>query len=417
MYLYIYRFLINLVLILSPIIIIFRLVKKKENFLRFKEKFCFFSKKKLEGKLIWFHGASVGELLSVIPLVEKFENDKNIRQILITTSTISSSKVFQKFDFKKTNHQFFPIDTNFISRKFLNYWKPSLAIFIDSEIWPNMLLNLKKKAVPTVLLNARITNRSFKRWRIFETFAKKIFGCFDKALVCNKETYKYLKFFKIKNIKFIGNLKFTENEKAKKEIVIPNKINRFFSDKIYWCAGSTHSGEEILCIRTHKQLKMKYKNLVSIIIPRHVNRKEEIISILKENNLNFHCHSWKNNIPKKTEIYLVDTYGETSLFYKINKLVFMGGSLVNHGGQNPLEASRLGCKIIHGPGTQNFKDVYQLLKKLKISQLVRNNKELTKKIMVNIKTRENSYTIIKKIENIGIKIKELTLKELDQILY
>ncbi len=145
MYLYIYRFLINLVFIVSPLIIIIRLIKKKEDINRFKEKFCFFTTKKKKGKLIWFHGASVGELLSIIPLVEKFENDKKIHQILITTSTISSAKVFQKFNFKKTFHQFFPIDTNYISKSFVNHWKPSLAIFVDSEIWPNMLFNLKKK--------------------------------------------------------------------------------------------------------------------------------------------------------------------------------------------------------------------------------------------------------------------------------
>ena len=145
MFLVIYRFLINLVFILSPLIIIFRLFKKKESISRFKEKFCFFSKKKIKKKLIWFHGASVGELLSIIPVIEKFEKDNKIDQILVTTSTLSSAKVFEKFKFKKTIHQFFPIDTNFISNKFLNYWKPSLAAFVDSEIWPNMMLNLKKK--------------------------------------------------------------------------------------------------------------------------------------------------------------------------------------------------------------------------------------------------------------------------------
>ena len=145
MILLLYRILINSILLISPIIILFRLFKGKEDFKRFKEKLGFFSKKKNGEKLIWFHGASVGELLSIIPLIEILEKDKSVNQILITSSTISSARVFDKFKFKKTIHQFFPIDADIISKKFLNYWKPFSAIFIDSEIWPNTIINLNKK--------------------------------------------------------------------------------------------------------------------------------------------------------------------------------------------------------------------------------------------------------------------------------
>ncbi len=232
--------------------------------------------------------------------------------------------------------------------------------------------------------------------------------------MCNKETFQYLKYLKLKKIKFIGNLKFSEKKNEK--IYIPKKINNFFSKKIYWCAGSTHRGEEIFCIKTHTELKNYYKNFVTIIIPRHINRKFELINVFKENKLNFHCHSWNKKVRDDTEIYLVDTYGESSLFYKICKTVFMGGSLVSHGGQNPLEASRHGCKIIHGPHTNNFKDIYKLLQKLGVSELANTNNKLTRLVKRNIKTNENSTLIIKKIEKMGIKIKELTLKELTQEL-
>jgi len=272
----------------------------------------------------------------------------------------------------------------------------------------------KKKSIPAILLNARITSKSFKRWKKFGNFSEEIFNCFTKALVCNNETFKYLKYFKLKNIRFIGNLKFSEKKKEK--ILVPKKIQNFFSKKVFWTAGSTHRGEEIFCINTHLELKKKYKNLVSVIIPRHINRREEIISMIKDNNLNFHCHSSKKNISHQTEVYLVDTYGETSLFFKICKIVFMGGSLVNHGGQNPLEASRLGCKIVNGPNTDNFKDIYKLLQKLKISKKINSYKNLTNIIKKNIKTDSNSKAIIKKIEKIGIKIKKLTLKELKQVI-
>ena len=142
--LFLYRFLINIIIIFSPLIIIFRLIKKKEHLTRFKEKLCFFSKKRVSGNLVWFHGSSVGEILSIIPVIENLEKDKSINKILLTSSTLSSSNILKKFKFKKTIHQFFPIDSNFLTKKFLNYWNPSMAIFIESEIWPNMLMNTKK---------------------------------------------------------------------------------------------------------------------------------------------------------------------------------------------------------------------------------------------------------------------------------
>ena len=197
----IYRLLINLVIILSPIILIIRLIKKKEDPVRFKEKFCFFTEKKINGNLIWFHGASVGEIKSIVPLIEKLEKEKKISQILITSSTLSSSKIFRKFKFKKTIHQFFPIDGSFYTKKFLNYWKPNLAVFIDSEIWPNMLLNINKKNIPTILLNARITKKSFKRWTFISSFAQKIFQCFDATYPQNKESIKYLRSLNVKKVK------------------------------------------------------------------------------------------------------------------------------------------------------------------------------------------------------------------------
>jgi len=216
---FLYRILINFIVILSPIILIIRIIKKKEHPIRFKEKFSIFSKKRRPGKLIWFHGASVGEILSIMPLVKKLEKNKKINQILITSSTLSSANIFTKFNFKKTVHQFFPVDTNFNTKKFLSYWKPSLAIFIDSEIWPNMLTNLKKKSIPHVLINARITKKSYKRWKLLPALSKNLFKNFAATYPANKETSKYLKSLGAKKIKFLGNLKFSENELDKKNTI------------------------------------------------------------------------------------------------------------------------------------------------------------------------------------------------------
>ena len=283
-----YRIIINFIFILSPIIIIFRLINKKEDVKRFKEKFCIFSKNRGAGKLIWFHGASVGELQSIIPLIEKLEKNKSIRKILITSNTLSSSKIIEKLKLKKIIHQFFPIDTNFHTKKFLDYWEPSSVFFIDSEIWPNMFLNLKKKNIPITLLNGRITLKTFNNWKLFKNFSRKIFSCFELCLSSNLKSKNFLTKLGAKNVKFIGNLKFSQSENEK--LKINNKLKKFFSTKKIWCASSTHFSEEKLCGLTHKKLKEKYKNLLTILIPRHVNRGI-YFNELDELNLKTHLYS------------------------------------------------------------------------------------------------------------------------------
>ena len=274
-----YRLLINIVFLISPIIVILRLLKKKESFKRFKEKFCFFSKKRFKGKLLWFHGASVGEIQSIIPLLERLEKNKKIKQILVTSNTLSSSNIIEKFKFKKIVHQFFPIDTNILSKKFLNYWKPDVAFFIDSEIWPNTLYNLNERNIKVVLINGRITKKTFKRWMKLEFFAKKVFSKFDLCLSSSKESKNYLDKLGAKSPRFLGNLKFSQSEN---EIIEMDKgLEKFIKSRKSWCASSTHKSEEVFCANVHKELKKKYKNLLTIIIPRHVNRTSEIINELK----------------------------------------------------------------------------------------------------------------------------------------
>mgnify|MGYP001257197861 CR=1 FL=1 len=412
--LFVYRILINFTLILSPAILIYRLFHKKEDPIRFKEKYCFFSKKKRKGKLIWFHGASVGEILSVIPILEKLEKDKKISQILVTSNTLSSSNIIQKYKFKKLTHQFFPVDNNYLSKKFLDYWKPSLAIFIDSEIWPNMILNLKKKKIPIFLLNARITQKSFYRWKTLGKFSNKIFQCINKSLVSNNETLKHLKFFGVKNVRYIGNLKFIQNKN--KNLSLPKDLTNLIFKKTSWCASSTHEGEEYISMVVHKILKKKYRNLLCIIIPRHIHRSKQIIEMMEDNNLKIHCHSWNSQIPNKTDVYIVDTYGETEKFFNLIKIVFVGGSLINHGGQNPLEPARHGCNVLYGPHIDNFKNIYNYLDRIKVSKKVRGSKSLQKNIELLIRNKNKTKSVIKKVKKLGDNILILTMKEIERSL-
>ena len=409
---FIYKILINLVFFFSPIIIIFRIFKGKEDTSRFKEKVGIFSKKRNKGKLIWFNGASVGEIQSIIPLLERFEKNKEIRQILVTSNTVSSSFIIKNLKFKKTIHQFFPIDCNFISKRFLNYWKPTKAFFIDSEIWPNTVNNLYKRNIPIFLLNGRITKKSFRRWKFFSYFAKSIFGKFYLCLSSNTETKKYLKKLGAKNIKFIGNLKFSQSENEKTNL---NKdlINLINSRKA-WCASSTHYNEEELCGMIHIRLKKRFKNILTIIIPRHINRIDSIKAELQNLDLKIHLDEPKKKISPDTDIYLVNSYGKTKLFYKVCKNIFLGGSLIEHGGQNPLEATRYGCKVLHGPNVSNFREIYKFLNKKKLSKKISNQDQLINCVIKYINSKNNSKKIIKDLHLIGMNILNKTYKEINK---
>ena len=407
---FIYQILLSILLIISPIIILFRILKNKEDKKRYIEKFSIPTKKRNNGKLVWFHGASVGEILSIIPLVNYYENQKKVDQILITSSTVSSSKVIRKFKFKKTIHQFFPVDHFFFVNKFLDYWKPNLAIFIDSEIWPYMFKRIYNKNISLILLNARLTKKTFNRWIKVNFFSKSIFSKIKIAYPQNLETKNYLRKLNIKKIKHIGNLKFTQNNDINQN-KISKKLKLQLKDKKIWVASSTHVSEEIFCAETHVELKKKIKNLITIIIPRHIHRVNEIVAEIKKLNLKIALHSKKPNSLKNIDIYLVDTFGETKIFHEIGATVFLGGSIIKRGGQNPLEAARYGARIVHGPNTDNFNDVYKLLKKLKVSKKIITSKQLASSIIFN-----KNKKIGLKIKNIGEKILKKTIKELDNLI-
>ena len=403
---FLYQIILSLLVLISPILIIFRIYKGKEDKIRFREKFSIPSKKRSKGKLIWFHGASVGEILSIIPLIENYEKDKLINQILVTSSTLSSSKVLKKFKFKKTVHQFYPIDHFFFTKRFLEYWKPNLAIFIDSEIWPNMFKKLEEKKISLILLNARITKKTFLRWLSLKNVSQKVFNKISIAYPQNLETKYFLKKLKVKKIKTIGNLKFAEQDNE-----IMNKLNFRFKSKKIWVASSTHSDEEIFCGKTHIELKKKIKNLLTILIPRHIHRVQEIKSELENLRLNVTNHSSNTKNLKNIDIYIVDTFGETKQFHKVATSVFIGGSIINRGGQNPLEAARYGARILHGPNVDNFKDVYKSLSNLKISKKITTPRELASSIIF-----KRNKKLGDKIKKIGVKILKETINDLDKLI-
>ncbi len=404
---YIYEFIFLIFIIFSPIIFLIRIISGKEDPKRFLEKFCLYSNNQNTNKTIWFHGASIGEIVSIIPLVKVLEKNKKINKILLTSSTTSSASVIKKYKFKKTIHVFFPIDTNYLTNRFIRYWKPQVALFIDSEIWPNMFNNLNKNKIPIILLNGRITKKSFLRWKKFPNFSKKIFGKISLAMPQNTETVKYLKILGVKKIKVCGNLKYFGQSKN----ILDKNTNNLFKNRLVLCAASTHYNEELFIGKMHKELKLKYGNLLTVLIPRHASRSEAITKELENIGLKLITRSSNKKISKSTDIYMVDTYGETSKFYGLSNITFIGGSLVTHGGQNPLEPARMGNYILHGPNVQNFREIYVYLSKLNISSKINNITNMKNIVIKKIKYKQ-PLNVCKKINFMGNKILKKNLNEI-----
>ena len=416
-----YRFFTYLFYPFAPIYLYFRKIRKKEDPIRYKEKLSKIILPRGEGLLVWLHVASVGEAMSILPLVNSIIKEKKIDKILLTSITLSSGNILEK-RFKenlKVNHQFLPLDITLLTNKFLNHWKPNLCILIDSEIWPNLIFNIKKKEIPLLLINARITKKSFNRWKFFINFAKKIFEKFDLCMVSNNESENYLKILGAKNIKNYGNLKFSS---------IKNDIKRLDSDFLskiknrkVWCAASTHPTEELICAKSHLEIKKIYNNILTIIIPRHIDRVNAINEELSRLDLNVVFSSESNKLNEKTDILLINSYGEALKFYNISKSVFLGKSLIKSltkdGGQNPIEPARLGCKLFHGPYVSNFAETYDYLSKLGVAKKINNSEELSLSLVEELKDdKEKNPEIIEKIDNYGQNILNNVTMELKKYI-
>ena len=257
-----------------------------------------------------------------------------------------------------------------------------------------------------------MSEKSFRRWFSFRYFGRNILEKFDYIFPQNKETLSYFKKLGINKLKFLGNLKFisTHNEKF---IKVKKK---YFKNRTILCCASTHHNEEEVFANLHIRFKKKIPNLITIIIPRHIERTKEIIQMLHKKKLRFTKHSTNKKKFKNCDIYIVDSYGESKSFYKISNVVFLGGSLVPKGGQNPLEALRFGCNILHGNYTFNFKDVYKMLGKERLSLKVDNIKDLEKKALSLLKNKKNNLNKIKKLKKIGDLILKRNFNELRGII-
>ena len=390
----VYRYLTHLLFPLFVILVYLRSVFNKEHKIRFKEKIFssnFKSHRNNKKKLIWFHAASIGECLSILPLLDEINKKYDNIDFLITTVTLSSSKLLEKklSHYNNIDHRFFPLDLESLAESFLSSWRPDLVCFVDSEIWPNFLFKIKEKKIPLLLVNARLTKKSLDKWKYIFNFAKKVFNNYDLCLPSSDESKNNLSELYVKNLKYIGNLKYS-SKNISSELTDSNKkiLNNFKT----WCAASTHDGEELIVLKTHLEIKKKYDNILTIIIPRHVDRASYVKNLSNKFNLKSQIISDDSLIDPNVEILIVNSFGVLSKYFNYCKNIFIGKSLVAKlekiGGQNPIEAAKLGCKIYHGPYVYNFHEIYLHLQSHGMAEKVNNEQELAEKIIQNFESRK-----------------------------
>ena len=336
--------------------------KGKEDINRFNERVGRPKMPRPEGKLFWLHGASVGESVSMLPLINRILETYPDAHVMVTTGTVTSADVMQKRLPERAFHQFIPIDNPIFTTRFVKHWRPDVALWFESEFWPAVLSSIKRKNIPLILINGRISNKTFKRWQQFDFICKELLACFDLCLGQSEEDAYRLKVLGAKETICLGNLKYAGlplpiDEKAKKEILDQIKKRPF------WLASSTHNDEELRIAKVHKRLKEQFPDLLTIIAPRHPNRGEEIVSEIAKLDLTTALRSNGDKITPKTDIYIANTIGEMGLWYDIANIVFIGGSLVPHGGQNFIEPSRVRDAVIVGPHMHNFTDAMNRAKK------------------------------------------------------
>lgn len=357
----------TLVRTLYPIVIRRYIEKRKkmgkEDVKRFNERVGRPTKPRPAGRLIWLHGASVGESISMLPLINRLLEIYPDAHVMVTTGTTTSAEVMAKRLPERAFHQYLPIDNPVFAARFIRHWQPTIALWFESEFWPGMLSTIKRRNIPLILINGRISNKSFKRWQQFDFVIKEILDCFTACLGQSEEDAYRLRALGAKDAMCLGNLKYAGlpipvDEEKKKE------IQDEIGERPVWLVSSTHSDEESKIGRYLKELSAKHEGLLTIIAPRHPTRGVEIRDILQDKyQLKTALRSANEKIQPETEVYIADTIGEMGIWYELCPIVFIGGSLIPHGGQNFMEPSRCRDAVIVGPHMHNFTDAMNRAKR------------------------------------------------------
>ncbi|MCR4378568.1 MAG: 3-deoxy-D-manno-octulosonic acid transferase [Rhodospirillales bacterium] len=337
-----------------------RIRQGKEDPARLNERLGLASLPRPPGKLVWIHGASVGEALSILPLIERIQRDRADWSILITTGTVTSAKLIAERLPQGVMHQYVPVDRVAYVRRFLEHWKPNLALWMESEFWPNLVVETRASAVPMVVLNGRMSERSFAEWQKNRAMIWQLIRAFRLILAQSDLDAERFSALGAKAVDMPGNIKYACAPLPVAADALA-QVQAWVKDRPRWLAASTHAGEETIAARAHLTLRGDIPGLLTIIVPRHPHRGETVAAELTAMDLKLARRSIGQPINTDTDVYIADTLGEMGLFYRLAQITFIGKTLVSGGGQNPIEPAQLGCALIFGPDMSNFQAVAKTL--------------------------------------------------------
>lgn len=360
---------------LISLYLLYRKYKGKEDPERFHERLGEASVARPKGKLIWIHAASVGESLSVLPVIQRLLHEDAALNILITTVTVNSAKMMQERLPERAIHQFVPVDSLEPVKKFLAHWKPDMAIWVESELWPG-LIDCAAAVCPVLLINARMSDTSYRYWQMVLAFSKALQRRFTFILAQTRRDMERYQRLGAQQVIYSGNIKYDAPPLPGDKSKIQD-LEIAIGERPVWLAASTHADEEVQIAQVHRQLKAHYPGLLTMIVPRHPKRAEEICTAIGK-DLVIAKRSANEKVTPETDIYLGDTMGELGIFYRIAPIVFMGGTLIPHGGQNPLEPARLDCAVIVGPHMENFLEIKAAFQEKQAIISVQDNTDLYK---------------------------------------
>jgi 3-deoxy-D-manno-octulosonic-acid transferase len=343
---------------LAPLLLAQRLRRGKENGARLGERRGESGIRRPAGALIWVHGASVGEILSALPLIERLRA-RGIR-VLVTSGTVTSSDLAEQRLPSDVIHQFVPLDAPRFVRRFIEHWRPGLALFMEQDLWPNLMIEATRRGVPLILVNGRLSEASFQRWRRVPDTIASLLGRFDLCLARTPADGARFSELGAPRVVTSGNLKLDVPAPPADARAL-EALKAAIGSRPVFAAASTHAGEETAVIEAHQRLRKNFPGLLTLIAPRHPDRGSGVAQIASAAGLKTAVRSFGELPDAATEIYVADTLGELGLIYRLAPVVFIGGSLIPHGGQNPIEAAKLGAVILHGPHVGNFAEIYAAL--------------------------------------------------------
>lgn len=365
-----------------------RSFKEHEDKNRIRERVGFPSLPRPEKSLLWVHAVSVGESVAALTIIEAILKKYPEIYVLLTTTTVSSAKVIEKRLPKNVIHQFCPVDTPQAVGRFLNHWQPDLAIWIESEFWPNLMHETQSRGIPTVLLNGRMSGRSFSNWQKLKGILSPLLRRLSLCAVQSEEQASFFQTLGAKTVSVMGNVKVMMTPLGMDEDKY-HFLKKEIGERPVWLAASTHPGEEEIVFKVHKRLQKEYPHLLTIIVPRHIERAPLLQSLATKEGIPSALRT-KATTLEGIQIYIGDTLGEMGLFYALSPVVLMGATFVPKGGHNPIEAAQMGAFVIHGSHTFNNPQLYNVLAELGLSAHVK-EESLPSLILPMLKTFKKNH--------------------------